>query len=351
MVTNPDAPAPAAERLIGRVRRHSRPSAVITVPAQTISERLFGDHLPVNLMLIGAAFQHGCLPLQAAAIERAIELNGTAVERNIEAFRWGRASAAAPAIVAQAMAPTAPVPSKAPDDPRVRRILDEARVPAQLTELVALRTAELIAYQDVKYAAGYALEVARVAEAEQGGLQGLGAGVAEAHARGLFKLMAYKDEYEVARLHLDALERARLEAQFGSEMTVQTLLHPPFLRRLGLQRKLKLGRSATPLFTTLRAARRLRGTVFDPFGRTDVRRTERALIDEYRRLLDHALTRLSPATQGIVAEIAALPELVRGYEGIKLQSVARMRERAAALSAQLDAAATASDRRTYVAAA
>jgi indolepyruvate ferredoxin oxidoreductase len=118
-----------------------------------------------------------------------------------------------------------------------------------------------------------------------------------------------------------------------------------------VQRKLKFGRSANPLFKTLRAARRLRGTALDPFGHTEVRRTERALIDEYRRLLDGALTRLTPATQAVVAEIASLPELVRGYELIKLQGVARMRERASALTAQLDAAGMPSESPAYVAAA
>jgi indolepyruvate ferredoxin oxidoreductase len=351
MVTDPNAPAASAERLIGRVRRHSRAATLFTIPAQTISERLFGDHLPVNLMLLGAAFQRGCLPLQAAAIERAIELNGTAVERNIEAFRWGRASAAAPALLERAMAPAGAETATPADDPRVMRILETAGVPARLRDVVARRASELIAYQDAGYAAGYAREVARVAEIERRQLDGLGAGIAEAHALGLFKLMAYKDEYEVARLHLDAVERARLEGQFGSEIRVQTLLHPPFLRSLGVQRKLKFGRSANPLFKTLRAARRLRGTALDPFGHTEVRRTERALIDEYRRLLDGALTRLTPATQGVVAELASLPELVRGYELIKLQGVARMRERASALTAQLDAAGMPSESPTYVAAA
>ena len=162
--------------------------------------------------------------------------------------------------------------------------------------------------------------------------------------------MAYKDEYEVARLHLDAVERARLEDQFGSGIRVQTLIHPPFLRHLGMRRKLKLGRSAMPLFA--RSDRR-GGFAGPRLTRSGARRCgalERALIDEYRRLLDGALERLTPATQGLVAELAALPDLVRGYEEIKLRSVARMRERASALTGQLDAAATPSDTRSFVAA-
>jgi indolepyruvate ferredoxin oxidoreductase len=307
--------------------------------------------MPVNLLLLGAAFQHGCLPLEAASIERAIELNGTAAERNIEAFRWGRVAVAAPALLAPLLAPTTSAHADPQDDPDVRRILDDAGVPAQLTETVALRTAELVAYQDPAYARRYARGVARVADLEQQRLGGLGAGIADTHARALFKLMAYKDEYEVARLHLDARERARLEDRFGAEATVRVLLHPPLLRRFGLRRKISLGRSATPLFTILRALRRLRGTALDPFGRTQTRRTERALIDEYSQLVDHALDRVTSATQAIVAEIAALPDLVRGYEDVKLQGVARMRERAVALIAQLDAATAPSDTPTYVRAA
>jgi len=351
MVTDPDATAPSADRLIGRIRRRTRSSELLSVPAQTISQSLFGDHMPVNLLLIGAAFQHGCLPLEAASIERAIELNGTAAERNIEAFRWGRAAVAAPALLAPLLAPATSPHDDPQEDPAIGRVLDDAGVPAHLTDTVALRAAELVAYQDRGYARRYARDVARVAEIEQRQLHGVGAGIAETHARALFKLMAYKDEYEVARLHLDAREQARLEQQFGSDVDVRVLIHPPLLRRLGLRRKLSLGRSAAPLFRALRAMRRLRGTPLDPFGRSQTRRTERALIDEYTQLVDHALERLTPATEAIVAEIAALPDLVRGYEEIKLHSVARMRERAAALTIQLDAAAAPSGPPLYVRAA
>ena len=163
--------------------------------------------------------------------------------------------------------------------------------------------------------------------------------------------MAYKDEYEVARLHLGAVERVRLEDQFGPGVTVRTLIHPPLLRQLGLRRTLALSRSATPLFTVLRAARRLRGTALDPFGHTDVRRTERALVEEYKQLLGNALTRLNSETQALVWEIAALPELVRGYEQIKLRGIARMRDRAVVLPAQLDATTAPSDTPTYIRAA
>jgi len=157
-----------------------------------------------------------------------------------------------------------------------------------------------------------------------------------AYANGLFKLMAYKDEYEVARLHLDSVERARLESEFGADAKVKVLLHPPVLRALGMRRKLALGRSATPLFRALRAARGLRGSALDPFGHTEVRRLERALIDEYQTLVRRAVASLRPTTAAQVLALIELPDMVRGYEQIKLANVERMRARAAELLAELE---------------
>jgi indolepyruvate ferredoxin oxidoreductase len=147
--------------------------------------------------------------------------------------------------------------------------------------------------------------------------------------------MAYKDEYEVARLHLDAFERARRDDEFGAGARVEILLHPPLLRALGLKRKLRLGSSAVPLLATLRAGRRLRGTALDPFGRTAIRRLERALIDEHRALVRRALDRLTPETQDEIAALAALPERIRGYEEIKLAGVDAYRAAAAEAMAAL----------------
>jgi indolepyruvate ferredoxin oxidoreductase len=156
--------------------------------------------------------------------------------------------------------------------------------------------------------------------------------VTEAVARGLHKLTAYKDEYEVARLHLDWL--ATLPA--GSRPLIH--LHPPFLRALGVERKLRFGRWFFPLLRLLRSGRSLRGTPFDPFGRTHVRRVERALPGEYMVLVDAALARLSPAALELALEVASLPELVRGYEEIKLAGVERFHARGAELAAALSAA-------------
>ena len=334
-VTSPDAPRARAERLVARVLRATRGDDAFTLAAETVSERLFGDHMPVNMILVGAALQHGCLPLDPAAVERAIELNGAAVEVNRAAFRWGRAAVAAPEALQAAMAAATPEPAAHRPSPAAGALLVSLGAPAELRGLLERRVDELIAYQDERYAREYAAEVVRVAalERERAGDDSLR--VAEAYARGLYKLMAYKDEYEVARLHLDAVEQARLTAEFGPDAKIETLLHPPLLRAMGLKRKLRLGRSAAPLFTGLRAARRLRGTPLDPFGYAAVRRAERELIGEYRALVTRALERLDAGTVELVAEVAGLPDMVRGYEQIKLDNIERMRRRAAELTARL----------------
>ncbi len=160
-------------------------------------------------------------------------------------------------------------------------------------------------------------------------------GLAEAVARALHKLMAYKDEYEVARLHLDPEVQADIAAQFGPSVRVQWNLHPPLLRALGLTRKIKLGSWFTPAFRLLRAMKGLRGSALDPFGRAEVRRVERALPGEYRAMVETALARLSPETHDLAVKLGELPDEVRGYEDIKLENVKRFRETARHLLAQL----------------
>jgi indolepyruvate ferredoxin oxidoreductase len=179
-------------------------------------------------------------------------------------------------------------------------------------------------------ASRYAETIARVQAVEAERLDGSDA-LTEAVARGLHKLIAYKDEYEVARLHIDGL--ASLPA--GARPTFH--LHPPLLRALGMKRKLRLGRWFTPVLRLLARARALRGTPLDPFGATRVRRIERELPAEYLALVDRALARLTPETLALAVEIATLPELIRGYEQIKLDAVERFRARAAELIERLEA--------------
>jgi len=336
MVTDPSEGLADTDLALKRVDRATRSEQNVHVDASGLSQRLFGDHMPANMLLVGAAYQQGCLPIGHAAIERAIELNGAAVQANLAAFRWGRAAVADPQAVAAAMGPAEGSADREPD-PRAMDMLDGAPLGGELRRLVQVRVGELIAYQSRRYAQRYLDEVVRVAciEHEQ---TGGGTSVAQAYAHGLHKLMAYKDEYEVARLHLLAAEEARRDAEFGPGAKVQIMLQPPLLRAMGLDRKLKLGRWAFPALGALRRARRLRGTALDPFGMAHLRRVERALVGEYRELVDGALEHLTPATAEQVAAVAALPDLVRGYEDVKLAGVERFRAEAASLTAALEQA-------------
>ncbi|GAB3896825.1 hypothetical protein GCM10027612_51990 [Microbispora bryophytorum subsp. camponoti] len=322
---------------IARIASATAPGTGLHLDAGALSEALFGDHMPANLVLVGAAYQHGCIPISADAIERAIRLNGgsssAAVERNLVAFRWGRA-----AVIDREAVFRAAIPPEPPVVPVDDAALREAAGAGAIEEAMAVRVADLTGYQNAAYARSYAREVRRVVAlaAELAGEEA-GARIGLAYARGLHRLMAYKDEYEVARLHLDPVERARREREFGSGAAVSVLLHPPLLRAMGLTRKIRLRRSAGVVFRGLRAARVLRGTAFDVFGYAAVRRVERTLVVEYRELVSRAFDRLTPATAAAVAEIAALPDLIRGYEDIKLARVAEFRDRAAALLAELNA--------------
>ena len=204
----------------------------------------------------------------------------------------------------------------------------------ELRRLLEVRVPELIAYQDAAYAKRYADVVARVVAEEARKTPGR-SGLSEAVARNLFKLMAYKDEYEVARLHLSASLEAELSARFGQEIRYYWHLHPPLFRALGLTRKIRLGSWFRPVFGALRAMRGLRGTALDPFGYARVRREERALVDEYRALVERALEKLGPDSHDAAVALADLPDMIRGYEEIKLGNIMQFRRRAAELSARL----------------
>ena len=324
MVKSTAVTFPAQRRNVAAIERATRKEENVYVDAQALAEGLFGDHMPTNLLLLGAAYQHGCLPVSAEAIEQAIRLNGAAVDKSLAAFRWGRASVSHPELVHDVLNPREPEPVV---EGKALAILESTGATGELRRLLAIRIPELVAYQSAKYAREYAGAVMEVAKRDPE--------IAEVYARGLHKLMAYKDEYEVARLHLDATERAKVTAEFGEGAKVYFMLHPPLLRALGLKRKLKLGPWFTPMFRLLRALRFLRGTPLDAFGLPKVRRVERRLIGEYRGLVERSLAELTPQTHATVAEIAALPDLVRGYEDIKLRSVERYRAEAERLEREL----------------
>ncbi|QEC46512.1 indolepyruvate ferredoxin oxidoreductase family protein [Baekduia soli] len=339
MVADVAAGRPPTDALVQRILDRCRPGEAVVLDAGAAAERLFGTDVVANMLMVGAALQAGALPVDAACIEQAIAINGVAIDLNVQALRRGRQAVADPAAFARAIAPAA---AAAPAGPALgaaqQRVADRVRAAAggDLARSVALRVAELDAYQDLAYATRFADRVERVRAAEERAVPGEDA-LAQAVAFSLHKLMAYKDEYEVARLHLDPRLREEVAAEFGDGARMSYRLHPPLLRALGHERKLELGPWFDPALRALRAGRRLRGTPLDVFGRTEVRRAERAVLAEYEALADELAARVTPETHAVAVELARLPDAIRGYESIKLAAIARHRARVAELRGLLDA--------------
>ena len=313
----------------------------VAVDAPGLSDQLFGHEQYANMLLVGVAYQVGQLPIAAEAIERAITLNGASSETNIQAFRRGRQIIADESALHTAIADTLPTPAPRIPHPAAEQLMTRIGSGAhvELVRTVSLRVEDLIRYQSVAYASEYIDFVERVRTAEEAAAPGSD-DLTRAVATYLYKLMAYKDEYEVARLVLDDEWRASVTGEFGPDASVAVQLHPPMLRSLGLKRKLSFGPRARPMFALLRAARRLRGTRLDIFGYHPVRRTERALVREYRTMIADILPRLTPLVLASATKLASLPDAVRGYEQIKLDNVVDYRRQVEALKAEIHDAAT-----------
>ena len=307
MVLQPGLHYPAQNDLQARLDSCSRASLNRYVPASELVSGLFGDTTMANIFMVGVAHQAGALPISTRSLERAIELNGVAVERNLTAFRWGRQWIVDPGSVFAAADIQRPTPSPGVIDP------------------VAALAEDLVAYQSKAYSQRYLAVVDEVRAS------GASDDLVNTVARNLHKLMAYKDEYEVARLLLAPEAKVAAEAIGGQGAQVQWNLHPPLLRALGMQKKLQLGRWATPLLVGLRAARRLRGTPLDLPGYTKLRRAERGLVREY---VDN-VTRMvrTGADPQRIQLVAALPEMIRGYESIKERNIVAYHDRLAELLA------------------
>ncbi|MEM7043294.1 MAG: indolepyruvate ferredoxin oxidoreductase family protein [Pseudomonadota bacterium] len=290
------------------------------VEANRLATTLLGDAIGTNLFMVGYAWQKGLIPLSADAIERAIELNRVAIEMNRQAFRLGRLAAHDPQAI-EAMA--------APHD-----TAKPMRSASDLDGIVARRVAVLTDYQDAAYAERYRTLVNRVRRAEADQAKGL-SGLAEAVARYYFKLLAYKDEYEVARLYSDGSFQQKLARQFDSGGRISVYLAPPlFAERdpvTGHLRKKAYGPWIFTAFKWLARLKGLRGTSFDPFGYTTERRTERRLITHYEALIIEILTKLDHDNHALAVEIASLPERIRGFGHVKDRHLAEVEEREAAL--------------------
>ncbi|PYO14778.1 MAG: hypothetical protein DMD75_03875 [Candidatus Rokuibacteriota bacterium] len=331
MVTSTAVEFPEANGLITSINRVTRKDENVYLDALGLAETLFDDHMAANMIVLGAAWQAGALPVSAAAIEEAIVLNGVSVQMNSQAFRVGRLLVADPAWARTVVRRRLGAVEAAPElSAQARNLVDSVGAAGELKRLLEIRVPELIAYKSAGYARGYVQFVRRVREAEAAAVPDESR-LSEAVARYLFKLMAYKDEYEVARLSLKPDIARALADEFPGGVKLAYNLHPPLLRALGLKDKLKLGPWFASVFGVLARMKRLRGTPLDPFGFAAVRRVERQLPGEYRSLVEKALVGLSPESHERAVKLAGLPDLIRGYEEIKLRNVQRFRDEVRAL--------------------
>jgi indolepyruvate ferredoxin oxidoreductase len=284
---------------------------------------LLGDAIGTNLFLLGYAWQLGHIPVSLEALERAIELNGRSVELNRRALAWGRLAAHDPSRVEELVTP-------------LRRGFEPGPGEESLSDLLALRIPFLTAYRNARYARRFEGLVDRVAECEK---ERLGSEeLARTVARYYFKLLAYKDEYEVARLYTDGVFLEQIEREFESARSLRFHVAMPFLPSWLVPRDPEGGRTPKwrfpkgflfPVWKTIRFLRFLRGTPLDPFGWTAERRLERKLPRDYEATVAELVAGLNAENHGIALEIAAIPELIRGFGGVKERHLhdARAKER------------------------
>jgi indolepyruvate ferredoxin oxidoreductase len=309
------------EAMMKSIRDAAGNEATTFVDGTGLATAILGDSIATNLFMLGYAWQKGLLPLSLDALNRAIELNGVAVETSKRTFAWGRLAAHNLAAVQAAAKPTLRV-----EKPPART----------LPEIVAKRVELLTAYQDKAYAERYRRFVERVSTVEKERARGR-SGLAEAVAKSLYKLMAYKDEYEVARLYTDGEFLKKLGAQFEGDYTLSFHLAPPLFAdrdtETGQLKKREYGAWMLSAFRVLAALKKLRGTAFDVFGYTEERKMERRLIAEYEATIDSLLATLDQDNHALAVQIAAVPETMRGFGHIKEKNVTAAKAREASLLA------------------
>jgi len=287
--------------------------------ADRVATQVLGDSIFVNPMILGFAWQKGWVPLGHEALMRAIELNDMAVAQNKAAFEWGRHCAAHWHAVLDLLAPA-----------QVVQLHKREGVDA----LIDNREAFLVDYQNAAYASSYRAVVERVRAAEAVMHKTT---LTEAVARNLFKLMAYKDEYEVARLHTEQAFLQKIDGMFEGDFTVHYHLAPPLLAKTNEQghlQKQKFGPHMLTGFKLLKHLKVLRGSVLDVFGYTEERRTERALIQQYVASVEMVLAQLNPSNHALALELARIPEQIKGFGHVKARHLAAARQKWDALTAQ-----------------
>ncbi|MCI4568092.1 indolepyruvate ferredoxin oxidoreductase family protein [Lysobacter sp. CFH 32150] len=357
--TRPDMQFPAAD-IVAAVRTALAGQDPLQIDATQLATGLMGDAIAANLFILGYAWQQGLVPISFEALMRAVELNGAAIEMNKTAFAWGRLAVIDPAAVNEAAGIVRNVPTAAERTPHALPVLaprpseghesgladalaatrredelrhvpeasggevaflplDDLRLSRSLDEVIARRITFLTDYQNAGYAKRYSDFVAKVRAAEAAKAPG-STDLTEAVARYAFKLMAYKDEYEVARLYTSGDFKRKLEQQFDGDYKLHFHLAPPLLAKKNAQGQLQKKEYGPWVFTAFKLVaklRGLRGTAFDIFGYTAERKGERQLIADYEKTIGDLLATLDSGNVGLAAEIASIPEQIRGYGHVK----------------------------------
>jgi indolepyruvate ferredoxin oxidoreductase len=319
---NPDAQL-KVPALLEKLKFAAGPDRVETLDAQTLAEIFLGDSIVSNILTLGYAWQRGLVPVSLEALMRAIELNAVAVENNKLAFSLGRLAAADPHAIEALLAG------------------EEGAAPVveDLEAIIARGVAHLTGYQSAGYAQQYESFVRETMRRELAATSDANVPFTRAVAQSLLKLMAYKDEYEVARLYTDGEFLKSLDHQFEGDVQLEFYMAPPVLSKSKNgqpPRKVRLGSWMMPAMRLLAHGKRLRGTALDLFGRTQERRMERALIAQYRERIEAISSALSPERMKIACDIAALPLAMRGFGHVKLANVALARAREAELLHRFD---------------
>jgi len=314
---NPDLEFPA-NKIVEALQEQAGKEAIEVVEATRTATQILGNSIGANCLMMGFAYQRGLLPLSANSIEKAIEINGASVAMNVQAFRLGRQLAVGGSDLF---------------DEASRSIRTADMDSDDVVALVEDRAARLSGYQNNDYANRYRTLVQRTVEAERAANVN---GVAATVAKYYYKVLAYKDEYEVARLYTSPAFKNEIGKAFSDGLKVRLNLAPPFLaekdKMTGLPRKREFGAWILPVFSVLAKMRWLRGTAFDPFGRTAERKEERAYIAEYEELVTRVVAHLRPANANSAKELLSLPEQVRGFGHVKMASLTKAR----ALQAELE---------------
>jgi indolepyruvate ferredoxin oxidoreductase len=320
------------ERLKRAITGHAGREQSHFVDAGRLATALLGNSIGANMFMLGYAYQLGALPLSAEAVEKAIEMNGEAVAMNVAAFRYGRRAAVDPSKLESLVKP----------QPELEN--DSLKLSQSFDETVERRVAFLTAYQSARYARRYRKWVEKIRAVEAEKVPGQ-CGLVEAVARYLFKLMAYKDEYEVARLYSDTSFVKRVKSSFdGDNLRLEFHLAPPLLARIdkatGEPKKMSFGPWMLKVFGVLAKFKFLRGTPLDPFGYSHERRTERQLVKDYEKLLTTIVAELTPYNHQAAAALAAIPEKIRGFGPVKQRHLTAAKAEEAALREQFAAGAS-----------